>query len=147
MDALVRDLRFALRRLRHSPGFTAAAIITLGLGIGANTAIFTAVNAIVFRSLPVERPKELVALNTRTTKAEFPVQSLPNYRDFRDRNDVFSGLISYTPAQVAFGRGSGRNGIVWGYLVITSTFLAWVPHAAAFCTRKMTGTSSAIPWW
>ena len=94
MERLRHDLIVSLRRLRRSPGFTIAAIVTLALGIGANTTIFTAVNGILFRSLPVERPSELVALNTRLAKAEFPVLSLPNYRDFRDRNNVFSGLIT-----------------------------------------------------
>ena len=122
MGALILDLRFALRRLRHSPGFTAAGVITLALGIGANTTIFTALNAIVFRALPVARPDELGAINTRTAKAEFPVQSLPNYRDFRDRNNVFSGLITYAPAQVSFSRGGGKNALVWGYVVSGNYF-------------------------
>jgi len=122
MGALMGDLRFALRHLRHSPGFTAAAVITLALSIGANTTIFTAVNAIVIRTLPVERPNELFAINTRTTKAEYPVQSLPNYRDFRDRNDVFSGLVTYGPARVSFSRGGGNNALVWGYVVSGNYF-------------------------
>lgn len=122
MDALTRDLRYALRRLRQTPGFAAAAVVTLALGIGANTTIFTAVNAVVFRPLPVERPSELVSLNTRTTKVEYPVQSLPNYRDFRDRNNVFSGLITYTVTQVSFSRGGGKNARAWGYLVSGNYF-------------------------
>lgn len=122
MGALFLDLRVALRRLRHIVGFTAAAVITLALGIGANTTIFTAINALVFRALPVDRPGELVAFNTRTTKVEYPVQSLPNYRDFRDRNDVFSGLIIYAPVQVTFSRGGGKNALVWGYVVSGNYF-------------------------
>jgi putative ABC transport system permease protein len=86
MDRLKHDLTVAFRRLRSSPGFTVAAIVTLALGIGANTAIFTAVNAVVFRSLPVERPEELFAVNTQSFKTEFPVLSFPNYRDTRDRS-------------------------------------------------------------
>ncbi|HKX00689.1 MAG TPA: ABC transporter permease [Bryobacteraceae bacterium] len=122
MDWLRRDLIVSLRRLRQSPGFTAAAIATLALGIGANTTIFTAVNTIVFRALPVERPNELVALNTRTAKDEYPVQSLPNYRDFRDRNNVFSGLITYGIAPAALSQGSGNNSIVWTNLVSGNYF-------------------------
>jgi predicted permease len=122
MDRLRQDLIVALRRLRKSPGFTIAAIVTLALGIGANTTIFTAVNAILFRSLPVERPSELVALNTRLAKAEFPVLSLPNYRDVRDRNNVFSGLITYGIAQIGFSRGSGNNALIWGYMVSGNYF-------------------------
>jgi predicted permease len=122
MDRLRHDLIVSLRRLRRSPGFTIAAIVTLALGIGANTTIFTAVNGILFRSLPVERPSELVALNTRLAKAEFPVLSLPNYRDFRDRNNVFSGLITYGIAQISLSRGSGNNALIWGYTVSGNYF-------------------------
>ena len=122
MDRFRQDLIVALRRLRHSPGFAIAAIVTLALGIGANTTIFTAVNALVFRSLPVERPNELVAINTRMAKVEFPVLSLPNYRDVRDRNDVFSGLLSFGVAQVSFSRGAGNNALIWGYTVSGNYF-------------------------
>ena len=122
MDRFRQDLIVSLRRLRQSPGFTIAAIITLALGIGANTTIFTAVNAIVFRSLPVEHPEELVALNTKLMKSEYPVVSLPNYRDLRDRNNVLTGLITYGLAQVSMSRGDGNNALVWGYTVSGNYF-------------------------
>jgi len=88
MDRFRQDFLVAIRRLRSSPGFTIAAIVTLALGIGANTTIFSAVNALVFRSLAVDRPNELVSVNTRMGKSGIPVQSYPNYIDFRDRNSM-----------------------------------------------------------
>lgn len=123
MDRLKQDLVVALRRLRSSPGFTIAAVITLALGIGANTTIFTAVNAVIFRSLPVDHPEQLVALNTLAFKAEFPVQSFPNYRDTRDRStNVLSGLAAYRVDPVNFSRAAGDNSRSWGYLVTGNYF-------------------------
>src|ERR1700682_1025177 len=122
MDRLRQDLIVSLRRLRSSPGFTAAAILTLALGIGANTAIFTAVNAVVFRPLPVERPNELVFLNMRGYKTEIPVQSYPNYVDLRDRNDVLSALAAYRIVPLSFSRGGGNNARIWGYEVTGNYF-------------------------
>ncbi|HUI53883.1 MAG TPA: ABC transporter permease [Bryobacteraceae bacterium] len=122
MGRLRQDLVVAYRRLRSSPGFTLAAIITLALGIGANTAVFTVVNAIVFRPLPVERPDQLVFLNLRSFKTEIPVQSYPNYLDFRDRNNVLSGLMGYRVAPVSLSRGAGNNARVWVYEVTGNYF-------------------------
>ena len=69
---LRQNLTFALRRLRSSPGFTAAAIVTLALGIGANTTIFSLVNTVVFRPFGVERQNELVSFNIRTSQSAVP---------------------------------------------------------------------------
>ena len=98
MDALLNDLRFAMRTLGKSPGFCAVVVLTLGLGIGANTAIFTLLDQVLLRLLPVERPEELVLLDGPGANmgARFGEQtfSYPMYRDFRDRNEAFSGVIA-----------------------------------------------------
>ncbi len=117
MDGLRQDLRLALRRLRQNPGFTAVAILTLALGIGANTTIFSALNAILLRPLPVEKPNELVFLNNR----RFPTHSYPNYRDLRDRNEALSGLLAYRITSMSLSHG-GRNARAWGYLVTGNYF-------------------------
>lgn len=122
MDRLKQDFIVAFRRLRATPGFALAAILTLALGIGANTAIFTAVNAVVLRALPVNRPEELFALNTKLFKNDFPVVSYPNYLDIRDRStNVASGLAAYRIDPINFSRG-GDNSRAWGYLVTGNYF-------------------------
>jgi len=122
MDRLRQDLIVALRRLRKTPGFTLAAIITLALGIGANTAIFTVVNGLLFRPLPVERPNELAFLNMRGNNNEFPAQSYPDYLDLRDRNTVVSGLAGYRMSPVSFSRGDSNNARLWAYEVTGNYF-------------------------
>src|SRR6266851_9574640 len=84
---LGKDVRYALRILRKSPGFTAAAVISLALGIGINTAVFSLINAILLRTLPVKNPEQLVVFNHRN---DF---SYPMYQDLRDGNTVLSGLL------------------------------------------------------
>src|SRR6266403_223949 len=118
-----QDLRFAARTLRKSPGFTAVAVLTLALVICANTAVFSVVNALVLRPLPVERPKELAFLEN----AHYgPGQSFPNYKDLRDRNQTFAGLIGYriAPMELETNRGAER---IWGLCraKIPSRFEDW----------------------
>jgi len=94
---MLNDLRFALRMLRKSPGFTIAAVITLALGIGVNIAIFSFVNAIVLRPLPVPNSDRLVSLlhsNVRVP-GSLTTTSYPNYEYYRDHNEVFSGLMAF----------------------------------------------------
>jgi predicted permease len=119
---LRHNLTFAFRRLRSSPGFTAAAIVTLALGIGANTTVFSLVNAVVFRPFGVERQSELASFNMRTSKAQFPTISYPDYKDYRDRNTVLSGLAMYRFIAVNLSRGEGRNARLWGYEVSGNYF-------------------------
>jgi predicted permease len=119
---LRHNLTLAFRRLRSSPGFTAAAIVTLALGIGANTTIFSLVNAVVFRPFGVQRQIELVSFNMRTSKAQLPTLSYPDYIDYRDRNTVLSGLAMYRIIAVNLSRGQARNARLWGYAVSGNYF-------------------------
>ncbi len=122
MDKLRQDLILAFRRLAKTPGFTAAAILTLALGIGANTAVFSAVNSLLLRPLPVSHPEQLAFLNTRAYKQEFPVTSYPNYIDYRDRNTVFTGLAAYRFSPLSLTKGDSNNARVWGYQVTGNYF-------------------------
>jgi predicted permease len=97
------DLRGGLRMLRRSPGFTFVAVLSLALGIGANTAIFTIINAVFLHPLPVEEPSRLAEMFTHDTltvntnaNLQLTGTSLPNYEDYRDQNNVFSGLATVT---------------------------------------------------
>ncbi|MBV9435510.1 MAG: ABC transporter permease [Acidobacteria bacterium] len=101
MENLLQDLRYAVRMLVKSPAFTAVAVLTLALGIGANTAIFSVVNALLLKSLPVRAPQELVAVGDPAAYGSrwhgSPATdffSYPLYRELRDRNAVFQGLIA-----------------------------------------------------
>ena len=105
LEARWRDLRYALRTLRRNPGFTTIAVATLALGIGANTAIFTLLDQVLLRLLPVKAPQQLVLL---TMKGKHygsnwggNAISYPMYRDFKDHNEVFSGMFCRFPLQVS----------------------------------------------
>ena len=90
----MRNLRYAVRGLLARPGFSAVAILTLALGIGANTAIFTVVDAVLLRSLPFRNPSRLVLLIERTS--QFPTQttSWQNYVDWRDQSRSFDAVAA-----------------------------------------------------
>ncbi len=121
METLLQDLRYGMRMLLKKPGFTVIAIISLALGIGANTAIFSLVNTAVLLKLPVADPDQLVAINNLAENRMFPSFSYPNYKDFRDRSEVFSGLIAYrfAPLSVSY---NGVNERLWGYEVTGNYF-------------------------
>ncbi len=95
MQKLLQDLRYAVRMLLKKPGFTALAVITLALGIGANTAIFSVVNAVMLRPLPYDEPERLVFLHERSKQLDDMSISWPNYSDWRTRNTVFEKVGVY----------------------------------------------------
>ncbi len=99
MDTLLQDLRYALRMLAKSPGFMAVAAITLALGIGANTAIFSVVNAVLLRPLPYRDPSRLVLMNESSKQLPDMSVSYPNYLDWRDRSRSFERIAAVQPAQ------------------------------------------------
>lgn len=97
MDLLLRDLRTVLRGLRRSPGFLVVAVATIALGIGVNSTIFSLVNAVMLRPLPVERPQELVDVYGHpTTLDAHESSSYPDFLDFREGATTLSGLAAYT---------------------------------------------------
>jgi predicted permease len=101
VHGLIQDLRYSVRQLRKSPGFTAVAVVTLALGIGANTGIFTVVNGLLLKMLPVREPRQLVVVgdptraNSRSNGTpRTDVFSYPLYKELRDGNSVFTGLCA-----------------------------------------------------
>ncbi len=122
MHSIIKDLQYGLRLLAKRPGFTLVAVITLALGIGANTAIFSLVNTVLLRPLPVAQPDRLVEVyGTLHNGANYTLQSYPNYKDYRDRNQVLSGLMGYRFAAMSLSHEGGSERI-WGYLVTGNYF-------------------------
>jgi putative ABC transport system permease protein len=96
VTGLWQDLRFGARMLMKQPGFTAIAVITLTLGIGANTAVFSVINAVLFRPRPVARPEQLVELYSGDARDPYGSSAYQDFLFFRDQGEVFSGLAAYS---------------------------------------------------
>ena len=114
MSTLLQDLRYGLRMLTKNPGFTAVAVVTLALGIGANTAVFSVMNAALLRFLPVPNPRQLVHLNTTGMPAAATETGNPRYtfnlasfEQLRAGHDVFSDLTAFVP--LAIGKVAVRS--------------------------------------
>ena len=92
------DLRYAVRRLRQTPGFAAVTILTLALGIGANTAVFTVVNTVLLSGLPVPDSDQVVKVYTSDySSGPYGASSYPDFLDYREQATSFIGLAAYTP--------------------------------------------------
>jgi predicted permease len=113
----MQDLRYAARVLTKKPGFTIVAVLSLALGIGANTAIFTVINAVFLHPLAIEEPSRVVELFTRDTKTvqtgnfTLTPSSLQNYEDYRDQSEVFSGLAGYFGLGLQWTRNGETQGL------------------------------------
>jgi predicted permease len=146
IQELAQDLRFGLRILRKNPGFTTVAVLSLALGIGANTAIFTLIDAVLLKSLPVEDPQELVSLNSENLKGtgfsgsanghgssavSFPRSTdgnsltafpYPAYAQMRDRNQVFSSLFAFKDEARLSVLVNGNAELLYGDMVTPNYF-------------------------
>jgi len=110
MAALLRDFRHGVRMLLKKPGFTLAAVAVLSLGIGANTAIFSLVNAFLLKPLPIHKPEELVGCYSKDTrKPDYRAFSYPNYVDLRENNNVFTSLAAHNMAMVGLAEGDSTR--------------------------------------
>ncbi|MCZ6836169.1 MAG: ABC transporter permease, partial [Planctomycetota bacterium] len=114
MNMFLQDIRYGIRTLLQKPGFTATAVLTLALGIGANTAIFSIVNSILFKPLPtVRNPDELVVLANRDDHMEFPHGlSYVDFLDYKEQCDELEALAIYTPFPISIS-GEGRAERTW----------------------------------
>ena len=107
MITWLQDLRYTLRQLRKSPSFTASAVLTLAMAIGANAVVFSVLNGLILRPLNVPQPESLFLLESASDKNT--AQSYPDYLDFRDRNRTFDGLAAFEMGQVAINTGEGPS--------------------------------------
>lgn len=139
---LWQDLRYGFRMLRKSPGFTAVAVISLALGIGANTAVFSLVNTVLLHPLPVSQPKRLIDISLALKNSAFGNFSYPLYVDIRDKNDVMEGMAGYRFDPMSLSR-EGHNERIWGYLVSGNYFD--VLGVRAFRGRMFTQEEDRVP--
>ena len=126
MGNLAQDLRYAIRTFRKSPVFVAVAVLSLALGIGANTAIFTLVDQLLLRLLPVKDPQQLVLFWGRgphygSNNGRYKI-SYPMYEDFRDHNQVFSGMFCRWETSLSVSSEGGKTERVDGELVSGTYF-------------------------
>src|ERR1043166_507533 len=125
MDTLWQDARYAIRLMRRAPGFTAVAILSLALGIGANTAIFSLINALMLRTLPVRAPHQLVELlSVYTGDPRLNSFSWKHYEQFRDQSHAFTDLLAVSPAHFHVTGDGGEADDVNGDYVIGTFFSA-----------------------
>jgi putative ABC transport system permease protein len=114
LEVLLQDLRYGLRMLRRNPGFTIVAVITLALGIGANTAIFSVVNGVLLNPLPYPHPEQLITVHESKANFQYGSVSYPNFRDWQKNNRVFSALAarrSYAFSLTGMGDAEQLNGL------------------------------------
>ena len=122
MDTLLKDIRYALRWMARSPGFSAVAILSLGLGVGVNTAMFSLVDSLLFRPLPVAEPSTLVDVFTAGGDGdEYATSSYADFEDLKAQNTVFSDMLAYSPMMAALSLGD-RSRIASGQVVTSNHF-------------------------
>ena len=122
MENLIKDIRYGVRMLTKNPGVTLVAVITLALGIGANTAIFSGVNAFLMRPLPVPNAHELIRpMEIAEDRGLTDEWSYPDFVDYRDQSTSFAGLTAEDMIQVAIN-SENQNDVIWGQVVSANYF-------------------------
>src|SRR5206468_11427065 len=130
MSTFLQDLKYGARLLVRAPAFTVIAALSLALGIGANTTMFTLVNAVLLHPLPVEDPSQLVSVWTTDERnqgsvagfGDFLQTSPMNFKDLRDKNEVFSGMAGHVGIPLNITGGNGNPDQIFGELVTGNYF-------------------------
>ncbi len=147
VESLLQDLRYGLRMLRRSPGFTAAAVLSLALGIGANTAIFSLIDALLLEKLPVKNPQQLVTISSVSAGGRDRMFSYTAYKDFRDQTESFAGALASSSVQkvniVIGGPGEPQAELVERRLVSGNYFS--VLGVDAIVGRTFTADEARVP--
>ena len=121
MQTLLEDVRYGLRMLRRNPAFTAVALLTLAFGIGANTAVFSIVNAVLLNSLPFSDPDKLVTLFESKPNFKEGSISYPNFLDWQRDNHAFTSIAAYRPDSFSL-TGAGEAEQLRGEMVSADFF-------------------------
>src|SRR5215216_4724554 len=142
-EPVIQDVRYALRGLRRTPVFAAVAIITLALGIGINTTVFSIVEGLLLRPLPIVDADNVAFIQADNRDSN----SFPDYRDLRDRNQTFSALAAYRISPMAIDTGGGADRI-WGYLATGNYFslLGIKPAVGRFFDEREDAAPGASPF-
>ena len=148
METLLRELRYGSRILTKSPGFAAIAVLTLGLGIGASTAIFSVVDAVLLRALPYPNPEKIVRVWEQAPNGHRMNLADPNFADFRAQNDTFASLAAYEdlPSSISGGSEPVRVDIAEVSSGFFSTFGVAPVRGRLFSSdeQRLHGTPAAI---
>src|SRR5215207_9713184 len=131
---LWRDMRFAARMLRKSPAFTVVAVLSLALGIGANTAIFSVAGAVLSGSPKVREPGRVFDVRGESSEEERFAASYPAYREMRDGNKALEGLLCWGELPLSLGTAAGQSEQAFGMVVSANYFdvLGVVPERGRF---------------
>jgi predicted permease len=121
LESLWQDLRYGARMILRNPGFTVVSVLSLAVGIGGNTAIFSVLDKVLLRTLPVDDPERLVTVGVSGTNGVRTAFTYPDFADFRARNEVFEGLVGYTPRPLTLTHG-GEAERVQGMIVSGNYF-------------------------
>src|SRR5690348_11139354 len=115
---MLQDIRYGLRMLLKRPGFTLIAVLTLALGVGANTAIFSVTDKLLLRSLAVRDPAQLVLITSVSVNPHFVSNafSYPVFDDYRTKNNVFDGLLAFSRTELELTTGTGTQRIASEYV-------------------------------
>jgi hypothetical protein len=114
---MLQDIRFGLRMLARNPGVTALAVIALALGIGGNTAVFSVVNAVLLRPLPVSGPDRLVWIwaNSPSRNLAFAFAAYSTYAEWKAGSESFESMSAYSPASASLTIGDDPERVVWTF--------------------------------